>query len=495
MRSWGHVIPARHRFALITFSPILLLLALIVFFPPDGKSRAEWLQFVGRFHPLAVHLPIALMLLVPVLEIAGRWQRFSYLRLSSRFVLGFATITAVSAAYLGWCLARSGSYSGSIMTQHMWGGITLATISWVCWMLSGRVTAPRVHNFYVAALIAGVLIVSFTGYRGGQISQGEEHLTEYMPAVLRHAIGLPDKEPLIQAAAGSFYLERVQPIFADRCVNCHGRSKQKSGLRLDSYGWLMRGGKHGAAVKAGNAQGSDLVRRITLSPEQDDFMPKEKKQPLSPEQVKIIEAWIGAGASGELPVEAIKLPAGGAVAPAPKEVSFPEVNEAAVAKQRQGFASALAKLQSRYPGILIYESRNSADLALNASLLGPKFGDDDVAAFAAVAEHITSADFSRTGITDHSAPTIAAMKHLRTLRLANTKITDATLKAIGGIDQLQSLNVYATGVTSAALPLVEKFPKLEHFYAGQTAIQSTASVLPGLAGKLVIDIPQRDSKK
>jgi Planctomycete cytochrome C len=369
-------------------------------------------------------------------------------------------------------------------------------MSWVCWMLSGRAAGPRAEKFYATALSAGVLVVSWTGYRGGQISQGEEHLTEYMPAVLRRAIGLSDKEPLVQAAAGSFYLERVQPILADRCVNCHGRSKQKSGLRLDSYGWLMRGGKHGAAIKAGNAQGSDLIRRITLSPDQDDFMPKEKRQPLAPEQVKIIEAWIVAGASGTLPLEAIKnLPQGGSVAAAPIEVSFPEINEAAVAKQREGIVSAVAKVQSRYPDILNYQSRNSADLALNASLLGAKFGDDDITAFAPVAEHITAADFSRTAITDRSAPAIAAMKHLRVLRLADTKITDATLKAISGLDQLQSLNVYATGVTAASLPSLEKLSKLEHFYAGQTAIQSATSVPPGLTGKLVIDSLQRDSKK
>jgi hypothetical protein len=62
----------RYRLALITLSPIVSLLALIIFLPPDGKTRAQSMQFVGRFHPLTVHFPIALILLVPVLEIASR---------------------------------------------------------------------------------------------------------------------------------------------------------------------------------------------------------------------------------------------------------------------------------------------------------------------------------------------------------------------------------------------------------------------------------------
>ena len=85
--------------------PIFIVFALVVFFPPDGNERAEWAQFIGRFHPLAVHFPIALILLVPILELAGRNNRFSYLRLSVGFVLGLATLSATVAAILGWCLA------------------------------------------------------------------------------------------------------------------------------------------------------------------------------------------------------------------------------------------------------------------------------------------------------------------------------------------------------------------------------------------------------
>ena len=219
-------------------------------------------------------------------------------------------------------------------------------------------------------------------------------------------------------------------------------------------------------------------------------MPKEKRQPLSPDQLKIVELWIGAGASGTIPLNAIKnLPTVGSVAAAPIQVSFPEVDPAAVAKARERIAAATAQLQKKFPNILDYSSRESADLVLNASLLGTKFGDADLQSFAPVADDITVADFSRTAITDRAAPAIAAMKDLRVLRFGQTKITDATVKALSGLDQLQSLNVYGTGVTVAALPLLEKLPKLEHVYAGQTAIQSGVSIPQGLTSKLVLQIP------
>src|ERR1700751_279644 len=106
----------RFRLGLLVLAPIVVVALLVAFLPPDGNERADWLQFIGRFHPLLVHFPIALFLLVPILEIAGRGARFAYLRLSASFVLTLAMLAATTAAMLGWCLARSGGYSGRLIT-------------------------------------------------------------------------------------------------------------------------------------------------------------------------------------------------------------------------------------------------------------------------------------------------------------------------------------------------------------------------------------------
>ena len=53
----------------LALSISLLLLPFIFKF--DGKPHADWQQFLGRFHPLAVHLPIGLLVLLPVLEVMG----------------------------------------------------------------------------------------------------------------------------------------------------------------------------------------------------------------------------------------------------------------------------------------------------------------------------------------------------------------------------------------------------------------------------------------
>lgn len=471
----------RSRLSIVMLAPILCVAILAALLPPDGNERSEWVQFVGRFHPLVVHFPIALFLLVPILEIAGRNVRLSYLRFSAHFVLALATMAASVAAILGWCLARSGGYSGRLITQHMWGGVALSSVCWTCWVL--RIRQSERNVIYAIALGLGVGLVAWTGYRGGQLSLGSNHLTEEMPNGLRHWLGLPDQRTTAAISdPHTFYGARIQPIFTARCISCHGEDKHKGNLRLDSYRALMRGGKDGPVIQTGNIQGSDLLRRITLPASHDDFMPKGK-QPLTADQVKLIELWIGAGASETLAVDAIKnAPSNAAV---PPEVKFEEIDPVAVAKLRSSISSLVSQLQQEFPGTLDYDSRGSADLRLNASILGSKFGDRDLDAFAPVAEHIVAADLSRTAISDHSAADITAMKQLRVLRLVGTHVTDITLLHLGTLNQLESLNAYGTPITPAVLPTIAKLPKLSHFYAGQTSIQRAKSVPEDLVGKLV----------
>ncbi len=120
-------------------------------------ERANGRNSLGASILLVVHFPIALFLLVPILELAGRNARFSFLRLSTGFVLGIATLAATVAALLGWCLARSGGYSGPLLQQHMWGGIALAGLCWLCWLLRTR---NRGSGFLYAATALLALVWS-----------------------------------------------------------------------------------------------------------------------------------------------------------------------------------------------------------------------------------------------------------------------------------------------------------------------------------------------
>lgn len=486
MTQWVRHASARFIIGILAFVPILVLLGLLIFAPPDGAERAQLMQFIGRFHPLSVHLPIALLLLVPLLELAGRNHRFPFLLPSVDFLLGTAMFGAIGAAILGWCLARAGAYSGQLVTQHMWGGVSVAAMALLCWGLRAQGSTPRLQRLYAIAIVATVGIVSWTGYRGGQLSQGENHLTQFMPAPVASLLGLGNSDAAadpVSTNLTTLYGARIQPILAGHCVTCHGSSKHKSNLRLDTYAAVMRGGKHGPVIKSGETKASELFRRITLPQTDDDFMPAENRRPLSASDVKLIELWISSGASATQSADAVKSTSSTARAVA--EITFEDIDADTVVKQRASIAPILLQVQQRLPNIVDYQSRGSADVVINASWMGAKFGDVELAVLAPLSGQIVAADLSSTAITDRSAGTIASMKRLRSLRLMHTKITDATIQGMGPLDQLESLSIFDTPVTSAALPAIARLPKLHRIYVGGTKIAADAPMPQEIRDKFV----------
>src|SRR5262249_12739939 len=116
-----------HKVRLIPREQISVICAGIVvsllpyFFPLDGKPHADWLQFLGRFHPLLVHLPIGLVALFPVLEFMG--ARRPAMREAAGFVLLIALAACFISIFFGLLLAYGSGENGSTVTYHMRGAI------------------------------------------------------------------------------------------------------------------------------------------------------------------------------------------------------------------------------------------------------------------------------------------------------------------------------------------------------------------------------------
>lgn len=86
----------------------------------------------------------------------------------------------------------------------------------------------------------------------------------------------------------------VQPILAERCVMCHAGEGAPLGLRLESFESLMKGSSKGAVVKAGDAAGSELIRRI--KGESLPRMPLTGPPFLSAGEIALFERWVADGA-------------------------------------------------------------------------------------------------------------------------------------------------------------------------------------------------------
>ena len=86
----------------------------------------------------------------------------------------------------------------------------------------------------------------------------------------------------------------VQNLFQTRCFQCHGSEKQRANLRLDSPSGLKAGGDSGPVLEPGKPEASRLLDSILGRNGQKRMPPKG--EPLTPQEVELVRAWITEGA-------------------------------------------------------------------------------------------------------------------------------------------------------------------------------------------------------
>jgi mono/diheme cytochrome c family protein len=90
------------------------------------------------------------------------------------------------------------------------------------------------------------------------------------------------------------YARQIKPLLQRHCVACHGATRPRGGLRLDTAAGARRGGKGGPSVVAGRSGESPLVLAV-LGEGDTERMPL-KRPPLGDAEVAALRAWIDAGA-------------------------------------------------------------------------------------------------------------------------------------------------------------------------------------------------------
>jgi hypothetical protein len=108
-----------------------------------------------------------------------------------------------------------------------------------------------------------------------------------------------------QSSSPSFARE-VKPLFARYCVECHNPDKLRGGLNLESFKTLEQGGENGSVFVAGKPDESRIVLQVE-GKAKPKMPPAKAKQP-QPEELKVLRAWIAAGAKDDSTLVKIALP-------------------------------------------------------------------------------------------------------------------------------------------------------------------------------------------
>jgi mono/diheme cytochrome c family protein/uncharacterized membrane protein len=148
---------------------------------PSGGFLGKLIPWLGRFHPAAVHFPLALLTAAAVAELLRLLTGKPAFDAVSRYCVWFGALTAVVAGLLGWCLGefRLTDASGVLMTHRWLGTCTVASAGLVLVLgeASRRPDRRRTRLAFRVTLLVVAVLVLVTGFFGGAVVYGLDHYT------------------------------------------------------------------------------------------------------------------------------------------------------------------------------------------------------------------------------------------------------------------------------------------------------------------------------
>lgn len=452
------------------------------------QASSDWAAFIGRFHPVLVHLPIGFLLLAGLLELGRLTNKVEVKDSTISFILFWSAIGATASCIAGYLLSLGGGYEAELLEEHKWQGIWVAVASWIAWVSK---TDLLFQNFklggllYLPALAIGGLFTMVAGHHGGSLTHGEGYLTQETPEPFRAWAGMEPKtekggdeiKPIADVNNALVYQDIVNPILKSRCVQCHNAKKSKGDLRMDEIELLKKGGENGPVFIAGKSEESELIKRCLLPLEDENHMPPKGKTQLSEGQVAILSWWIDQGAPVDKKVAELKTT--DAVKPALAALSKPQSAESGSSASSQKDELASIKVSApdasdiealKKVGVLVTPIATGSHLldinAVNVSSLT----DSQVALLEPLSEQIVWVKLSGTKITNQAAATLAKLKNLQKLHLENTAISDATIKKIKDLPLLTYLNLVNTQVSDAGIKELSSAKKLSSLHLWKTKV-------------------------
>jgi uncharacterized membrane protein/mono/diheme cytochrome c family protein len=423
-------------------------------------------DFIGRFHPVLVHLPIGILLVAVLFYFLSGQEKYKSVAPAISIALFIGMCSAIASSISGFLLSKTAAYEEPLLSRHQWSGIATTVVAVAAWVLYSK----QFRQLKGVMLLLSLLII-ITGHFGGSLTHGDDYLfasgdKNKKPAAPHKLI--PDVQ---QAVA---YTDIIKPLLQAKCYSCHGTAKQKGKLRLDEPDYILQGGKNGKIFIAGNTGESELLQRIVLPHDNKEHMPPKEKPQLTKDEIALLHWWINTGASFTEKVTALPQPAN--IKPVLAALQSGKKNEEVVmsyipeAEAEKADETAIKKLRER--GVAITSVAQTSNYLAASFIAVDSITIKDVELLIPLSKQLIWLKLGNSNCTDAAMDLVGKLTGLTRLSLENTAITDSAFKQLKSLNRLQYLNVAGNTITAAGLEQLKDIKPLKNLYVYKTGVSA-----------------------
>ena len=446
--------------------------------------HTDWSLFFGRFHPLLVHIPIGIIVFAAVLRVIAIYKKSAVLESAINTALLAGGISAAFAAITGYFLSSSGGYNAHTLQWHKWIGIAATVLTLITWYVrsskKNNVTFAKISlsNWLLTACI---ILITVGGHFGGNMTHGEGYLTAHLPESLRSIFGkkaVAEEKALPPLDSVVVFADIIQPVLQQKCMDCHNKDKTEGELDLSTMEGIVKGGKSGNTIIAGDPEKSELFKRVTLPRHSRKFMPADNRIPLSPIEISFIRWWILSGADYQKNIteqsvdDKLKYLVAnylGISEEDKKEILLPEVSPADPATIRQ---LKDEKLMVRN----LTSNSNLLDISFTmVQNAGPDHIEELVQKLSLIKDQVYRLDISNCSISRSALKTIGSFNRLNALELQKNNIDDQSIGLLQELKNLAVLNLGQNPLTDNSIALLKQLSGLKKVNLWQTQVTEEGS--------------------
>lgn len=465
---------SRHLYVLSNLLIVLQVLLLLFCFL-DVSVLPHFVLFAGRFHPVVLHLPITLIILLVPFSIYLQ-RRTDTDDLSGIFdlMLHYIALISTLTAFAGFLLAADGGYDQESLLFHKWLGIAVAFSTHALVYIKKAFTNKTI--VWNTAMYTTLMVMLAGSHFGGNLTHGEGFFAfnkEIKPTIT--FADFTEKTTVYQGA--------VQPVLEAKCMTCHNDKKMKGGLNLSTFQSASKGGTTGAAWVSGDPDKSLMIERMMLDMDDKKHMPQKGKAQLSAAEILLFKEWIRAGANPTktyqslADTDTLKTIVSSIINAAPsekpaKKYSFSAASASTIEQLNSPFRRILPLasnspalsvkfyLKEKYDLNMLKECKSIAEQVVEVNLSNMPADDKAIEVISSF-ENIERINLNGTAISGKNLGILKSNKHLEQVSLASTAVGYSMLDALGAISSLKKVFLWNTSLKTNEMDAIrKKFPKI-----------------------------------